>query len=569
MAPLCLVLLAGLAAAEGLDGPQLPPLVVRAPRDARDCEVRVASRPSPEAEREAKRYAAETPGTSEAAALNEVVRQYCAVDDALRSMETDVRRLPEERLEQIKSFGPRFERLRADYPYGWAMLRRDGLPEGEAPEPIKRIIAAALVDQARLEGQLLHSKYAEAQAKTAVASVRMSDASDWSFDKSAGRGSLSLADFRPGGRLDLHTVAPLPQAGFKPKDVPLESFEALTDGVDFDGPERVPVLFGLAWKGNPAKAAFDRALRCLVDIPTGRETLNDVQKMREHYGAQFEARARELSQKPAEQLSADDKAFLAAVEKDPKPHVLVRIADAGPLAGGFARSRIELSKDGRFTTEIVLSNDLMKDENPGRAVDKVLVHELRHMADKPLIDAEPRGLGFQLIEDRAYLTDARAVSEQLPRMRKEPKSGTVEWMRRADVAAAKQPTSFRARYLRSPLYLWNVSPADFGDPKAAARMRLVRAYELIEDAGGPEGRKAVLANIDDRDELARAFEAAQKAGSSRAVKQALFIDGAMNTKFIGWWVDSVEKAARTGAAPELRKAEEALWSGLAGFSSAY
>lgn len=328
----------------------------------------------------------------------------------------------------------------------------------------------------------------------------------------------------------------------------VESFETLTEGIIFDGPDEVPYnVFGFEFGShkNPKKAAFEKALKHLYSIPTGREVLRDVQKMRKRRGEQFAQGIAELEakiKKSKERLAAENKNLAAlwkeadaldpddpknidhltalkkviaaaearkksledqeglkwvlrAKKEGPTPDVVVQIIKTDVLTGGWANTsqfqvwrhepKTEGGKDRvAYAMVLAISEKVMQDGNPSRAIDKTLAHELRHVADNAHFQmAEKRGLTMLLTEGRAYLTDAKAVMEQQKDMRKEPRSQAVAWRRDYEVAdILEDPTEFRTEYLSSPLYIWHVTPSDLTGERAvddSLRWRLSQAYDKL------------------------------------------------------------------------------------------
>lgn len=382
-----------------------------------------------------------------------------------------------------------------------------------------------------------------------------------------------------------------PAAGLKTSAVPLDSFESLTQGIVFSGPDQVPGFLGVM-KDNPAKEAFNEALRHLYSIPAGKEVLRDVQAMLARTEAQraenlpklkaeMAKQAAELERLRAdpaadagkvkeleESLEMGNKYLLPALESGPKPRVTVMFVETPHRTGGTAASNMQFWKfDDEPTAAQVLPvrihPRILKDGNPGRAVDKLLSHELRHAADCGLLDHDhSRRTEWLLIEDRAFLQEAKATLEQREAMRKEPGSAFVQGMYEGDtVPMVRDPISARNALLKRPHYVWHVTPADFTDPESALRARLSTVYGLLASAPRSELEAEVKTLERPGPGLGEAFRqaraAARKKGSFYG-EEAHFIRLAAASEAAKAWLKDVSALAAgfNADTPEGRKRRE-------------
>lgn len=400
-----------------------------------------------------------------------------------------------------------------------------------------------------------------------------------------------------------------PPVGLKTSAVPLDSFESLTQGIVFSGPDQVPGFLG-TMKDNPAKKAFNEALRHLYSIPAGKEVLKDVQAMLARTEAQrmenlpklkaeMAIQAAELERlegDPAadagkvkelkESLEMGTKYLLPAFEGGPKPRVTVMFVETPHRTGGTAAKNMQVWKlDDEPTAAQILPvrihPRILDDGNPGRAVDKLLAHELRHAADCGLLGHDHSQMTeWLLIEDRAFLQEARATLEQREAMRKEPGSSFVQRMYEGDtVPMVRDPISARNDLLKRPIYVWHVTPADFTDPQSALRARLSTVYGILASAPKSELEAEVKTLERTGSGLGEAFRqaraAARKKGSYYG-EEARFIELAAGSEAARVWLKEVTAMASGFNADtpagrkrreEYRRMESEYFSGLGTLAS--
>ncbi|OIO04804.1 MAG: hypothetical protein AUJ52_14580 [Elusimicrobia bacterium CG1_02_63_36] len=280
--------------------------------------------------------------------------------------------------------------------------------------------------------------------------------------------------------------------------------------------------------------------------------------------------------------------WLKASDKGALPRIGVEFGGTGPLEGGHAQPtlyRLMAYEDGSaaFTTPVRISPDFLRDGNPSRAVDKLLVHEFRHTADKALFEAADASQTRWMIgEDRAYLAQSRAVMEQKPAMRGERRSRIVDNMTTNLVESTiRDPKSVRLDRLGSPLYLWHATHADLDDPKTGLHGRLEQLYAMLAYSD-PKQRAAVFAETDRTGELAAAFQRTLDAKLETANvwddrRRALFLELASSTRAAQTWVDGIERLKRAETAPgkpaawkdRFHRMENEYWKDLEDFSSRY
>lgn len=494
------------------------------------------------------------------------------------------------------------ETLKSKHALGWAAL--EAAPEAEAGYLRGRL--APLERQAEVQlpgfiGARAQCRYdAQGLGRTAEGRAALEKTGspfaakppdraglDAAFDGALGRGELPGEPTASAGG----PGAVLPEAavpGFKPKDVPLDSFEALTAGIAFSGPDKVPGFLGIM-KDNPAKEAFGGALRHLYSIPVGQEILRDVQRMRERLGEAFLASKprteRELAAASSElaRLEADPTAplhrvqearekvkflgevALPALQGDAKPVVAVSFEETRHGVGGTAGGPLTIWKfDGMpnpvHTSRVVLNPDILEDGNPARAVDKLLAHELTHTADTGRLSAPmTHGVQWLLIEDRAFLRESQAVLEQRTAMRQEPGSAFVQTMYDGDAAPMlRDPAGARGNLFSRTNYVWHVTPADFPEPEAALRSRLGIAYSRLAFAGkehlAAEVKTLELHGPGIGEAFRRARAEAKKEGG-HFDEQARFIELAASSRAGRNWVQKVGQLGRDYSAdtPEGRR----------------
>lgn len=277
-----------------------------------------------------------------------------------------------------------------------------------------------------------------------------------------------------------------------------------------------------------------------------------------------------------------------AVEKNPKPFVAVEIEKPDPLTGGHAEVfGYRIAQDDKhgphYASKVNVSHMFLKDANPSRAVDKMLIHELRHMADEaPMRDAGRSGLRWLLFEERAYLAQARAIKEQEPLMEGEPRSQALEYGKGmiADELLSN-PALHRLKLLTSPLYLWHITPADIQNPEGALLSRLLNIFNLLRTES--DERENILKRIDYDGGLAKAFEQAT-AGRSRELdsiehyydSRARFLELGSKVPSVQYWLRELKTFASThreGEAkdwlPAFSKLEGEFWDDTLDFLARY
>lgn len=420
--------------------------------------------------------------------------------------------------------------LKSRFPLGWAVMSSAGHYEYQL-ERIPELRTQAAVQAPRFVEARSHCRYAaEGLAGTPAGRAALAKAGS-PFSGKGGPSGTELnrtfdgSETVPGaGDSDREPPPPSaepgsaapPEAGLKTSAVPLDSFESLTRGLAFDGPDEVPGFLGIM-KANPAKKAYEEALRHLYSIPAGREVLRDVNamlgrteemmaKMRDKFEASHAESAAELARLKADPASDPEKTkelevelqwmrehLLPALTSGVRPRVTVSFKETPHRVGGYASSNYHIAalEPGGKTTmtlPVVLAPDILKDNNPGRAVDKLLSHELRHSADVGLLEHDyRRGAQWLLVEDRAFLQEARATLEQREAMRKEPPSAFVQGMYDGDVTPMlRDPVSARNALMKRPNYVWHVTPADFKDPESSLRSRLGTVYRVLAAARSSE-----------------------------------------------------------------------------------
>ena len=168
------------------------------------------------------------------------------------------------------------------------------------------------------------------------------------------------------------------------KEAPSATFEALTEGIEFNGPDTVEMLGGLWSKPNPDKAVFQQALRHLYDTPTGRQILKDIQSMRLEAGAWVQKSVEWAARNPdkiqsnldkirghiasaetpekkalwqkkleeAEKAVAEIPLQMEVAKKDPRPVVVVNFSgDTLPLTSGHAERDVDFA-NGKFISKV-------------------------------------------------------------------------------------------------------------------------------------------------------------------------------------------------------------------------
>lgn len=480
--------------------------------------------------------------------------------------------------------------LKSRFPLGWAVMVSGGHYEYQL-ERIPALQAQAAVQAPRFIEARSHCRYAaEGLAGTPAGRAALAKAGS----PFAAKGGPSAADLNrtfdgsatvpgasgPGGEEPPPPQeggsAGAPEAGLKTSAVPLESFESLTRGLAFDGPDEVPGFLGIM-KSNPAKKAYEEALRHLYSIPAGREVLRDVNamlgrteemmaKMRDKFESSDAENIAELKRLKADPASDPEKVkelevelqwmrehLLPALTSGVKPRVMVSFKETPHRVGGYASSGYHIAAPDpggktTMTLPVVLGPDILKDNNPGRAVDKLLSHELRHSADVGLLDHDHRrGAQWLLVEDRAFLQEARATLEQREAMRKEPPSGFVQGMYDGDVSPMlRDPVSARNALMKRPNYVWHVTPADFKDPESSLRSRLGTAYRVLAAARRSELADEVKTLERPGGGLGEAFRQARAAARRKGDfygEEAHFIELASASEAGKAWLKAVKSLA--------------------------
>ncbi|TBR22396.1 hypothetical protein EPO15_08155 [bacterium] len=465
------------------------------------------------------------------------------------------------------------EALKGRYPAPWPQFHKDRAPrlaelERQGSVQLPALTAARAQCRYAAEG-LGRSEEGRAALERSGSSFagRPPEAGslDRTFDGSRGRagpGAAPAGSEREASSGGLGLTAPAEgqaQGGLRVNDVPLDSFEALTDGIVFSGA-----------RGDRAREVLGAALRHLYSVPAGQEVLRDVQRMRARMGAEFAADKPRIEAELAA-ASAD----LARAEAEGKPErsaalrekvrvlreveVPSRSGDAKPLVpvsfestpnmSGFSQQdfqvwRFEGLENPVHVSRVVLDPAVLEDANAPRAVDKLLSHELRHAADAGrLASARERGLQWLLVEDRAFLQEARAVLEQKEAMASEPPSAFVTAMADGDATPIlRDPVSAREHLFAQPNYLWHVTPADFADPDGALRARLAGAYRML--AGSPKGALALTVRTLERPgpglgEAFRRARAEAKKETPSFDEQARFIELAAQSWAGKNWLERV------------------------------
>ena len=539
--------------------------------------------------------------------------------------------------------------LGTTYPYGFQLL---GEPHLETLAEIDQRAAAHLAELEMADKECAYgTKRLSERGDKAVGEAGRSFSGDLdaaglnrSFDNLHASGGVGAA---VAGRLGPKAPPAAPDgpkpAGLRTKEPPpVETFESLTQGVEFKGPAKVKDSLGVM-VDNPKKQVFDQALRHVYDIPEGRQVLRDIQALRAEMGRRFSENAAERKKElPALKAGlAAAEAKLAAFEKenasgrtvpprgskgrirvrsdDPlkpyrvvkecpkghplevtdwpkpgdmgckgmdlvaavkrskgevemaavvigageggsKPSIGVDIGKPRPLTGGSADHVWQIWKepDGRLRHVNVLnvSEEFMKDGNPSRPVDKVMIHELRHVADQAVFISEHEsGVRWMLGEDRAYLSESRAIMEQQPAMRREKRSEAVEAMKAREVVnVLRDPASDRLSRIASPLYLWHVGHVDLEDPEAALRGRLSQAYGMLRFADETR-RRQVADEIDRDDQLLKALESARPTSRGgeipdQVAEKARFMALAERTPVAQAWLSDLRKFAAAVRSPD-------------------
>lgn len=498
------------------------------------------------------------------------------------------------------------ERLKARFPSGWGALAAEPKRYEYELERIEALESQAGVQAPRFIDARAQCRYVAdglagtPQGRAAVGRAGSPFAGktgpsgaqlDGAFDGSEPRaGAVPGMDEGVPGQPSGTGVPPA--AGLKTSAVPLESFESLTQGIVFSGPDQVPGFLGVM-KDNPAKEAFNEALRHLYSIPAGKEVLRDVQAMLARTEAQraenlpklkaeMAKQAAELERLKAdpaadaervkeleESLEMGEKYLLPALENGPKPRVAVMFIETPHRTGGTAAANMQFWKfDDEPTASQVLPVRLhpriLNDGNPGRAVDKLLSHELRHAADCGQLDHDhSRRTEWLLIEDRAFLQEARATLEQREAMRKEPGSSFVQGMYEGDtVPMVRDPISARNNLLKRPNYVWHVTPADFTDPESALRARLSTVYGILTTAPKSELEAEVKTLERPGSGLGEAFRQARAAARKNGNfygEEAHFVRLAAESEAAKAWLKDVAAMAAgfNADSPEGRKRREA------------
>jgi hypothetical protein len=281
------------------------------------------------------------------------------------------------------------------------------------------------------------------------------------------------------------------------------------------------------------------------------------------------------------------KTYLDTIEKNPAPVVAVTIGPTEEMVGGHAQpTYYPLYKfDGlgaRIITPVHISDRFLKDRNPSRAVDKILVHEFRHVADRGLFqDSTASRARWMLGEDRAYLSEAKAVMEQLPGMKGEKRSQFIDQLKSGIVGRTlRDPKAFRIERLSSPLYFWHVTHGDLADPEAGVRGRLHRAFKRLYYAP-PKLRGEILEHIDEDGTIAEALKKAKEERSGDdwtdlVKRENRFVEEALKSPAIESWIARVRglsNQGKNGEPPEWLKRFEAMedefWTDLQRFTQRY
>ncbi|MBI4425004.1 MAG: hypothetical protein HY554_14825 [Elusimicrobia bacterium] len=281
--------------------------------------------------------------------------------------------------------------------------------------------------------------------------------------------------------------------------------------------------------------------------------------------------------------AAEGRADVKVLVEIAKPHSLT-YGHAQPLAYQFFPAKG--GERPHFGTKVNVTDETLRDGNPARALDKILMHELRHVADRRLFQtADESGLDWLLGEDRAFLCESHGLLEQEPAMRSEPRSAMVERMRAGEAAPLLHDASAdRLNRLSRSHYLWHVAAPDIDDPARSLQARLFELYEHLSPlfvpkevgplrslAISPEDRKDSLAVLDPSGDFTAAMEkAAVEPG--RAGRRDRFIALASETAWSKRWLASLRAVGERWRSAEgaawrgrLESAEDQYWSDVAVF----
>lgn len=188
--------------------------------------------------------------------------------------------------------------LRVKYPHGFKLLLGDphyarSLKDIQDRAKVKLARLGMAADQCQY-GQARMAAHAEAailQAGKGFSGPLDRDRLDKAFENAAaaGPGSLQPAAVQPGVPPGTpQEGGPVSRKGLKSSEVPgIETFEGLTEGIVFSGPDTVPAFLGLFQVPNRKKRVFEEALRHLYAIPEGRKVLRDIQEMRGRLAEEF------------------------------------------------------------------------------------------------------------------------------------------------------------------------------------------------------------------------------------------------------------------------------------------
>lgn len=577
------------------------------------------------------------------------------------------------------------EQVEKDYPHGYICVQEDLVYTSMLRE-LETVSASRLAELNMVDRQCSYGRrqLMDDEDKKTVDGMRAGFQGELNtarlnlaYDNARGRGGPIVPGTQVAGRSDAPPARVVSaRQGLKIADVPeAETFESLTDGIEFSGPDTVPAWGPFGWVGltrkNPKKTVFEKALRHIYSIDEGKDVLRDIQRTRTRLSGVFKEGAdRQAKEQPGLESSlAGKRTELAALEariardreagkiderpgtgdiyvptndpfkpykkidscpegdrlivtdwpnpgdmrpegadlraeveriegrikmielvveanRDaPKPIIGVEIEGDHPLTGGYARPnqwQIYHEKDrGYYHFNLInISESWLKDRNPSRPVDKVMIHELRHVADQGMFaDAAASEMRWLLGEDRAYLSQSRAVMQQQEAMKKEPKSRAVEYMKEHDAEPLlRNPASSRLHRIASPNYLWHIAPADLEDPDAALQGRLDQAYWMLQD-GDAERRKATAEEIDPTGKLTEALEQAEdESGSDSEGRRTRFLELAGGTEYAQKWKKRLEEASASLKAPgaeppkwhaRFKEMEKDYWKRLRTFTTEY
>lgn len=353
---------------------------------------------------------------------------------------------------------------------------------------------------------------------------------------------------------------------------PSGTFEELTDGIVLKG-FRARTRSGRV-SASRVEAAAKRALRQIYELSEGKKVLADLQKARRGFGENHRWNqvnlAREISFLK-QSIAAVEKAMPAAARsasphmrryirdtrraierntrllallkarRGEKPKVYVEIGRSDMTGGLADPGTLFVTPDGEPALRIRLGKEFLEDTNPARALNPIMAHEMRHIADSTAILAYGYSrLSWHVFEDRAYLTEARLVMEQhaLLKAKGEPPSRFLDALKRHHIEdLASRPESYRLDKLSSPAYLWNVTLSDLEDPDAALRTRLLWAYDWMPRNGRPPAYP-----FDRGGQLAAALKQAEaEAGPFDSAVKLRFIELAEGTPMALYWLDALKR----------------------------